>query len=68
MGTAGLFVPHVIAVYKHEYVYWFAQGLLGIRWNRFSDLTIEFFPIHNWELLIVSVWTGQIHAKKRIEM
>ncbi len=53
----------MIAVYKHAYIYWFAQGLWGIWWNRFCDIAIELPPIYNWELVIVNVWTGQIHAQ-----
>ncbi len=63
MGWSGLFVPCMIAVNKPAYIYWFAQGLWGIGLNRFGDFTVEFFPIHNWELVIINVWIGWIHAK-----
>ncbi len=62
MGMSGLFVPCMIAVYDHAYVYWFAQGLWGIGWNGFGDFAIEFFLIHNWELIIINMWIGWIHA------
>ncbi len=60
---SGLFVPCMINVYKHAYIYWLAQGLWGIGCNGFGDFTVEFFPIHDWKLLVVNVWIGRIHAK-----
>ncbi len=63
MGTYGLFVRSMIAVYEHVYVYWFAHGLWGIGWNGFGDFTVVFFPIHDWKLLVVNVCIGRIHAK-----
>ncbi len=61
--TSGLFFPHVIAVYKHAYIYWFAQGLWGVGGigSLFCDIVIELLPIYDWELIIINVWIGWIH-------
>ncbi len=62
-GTSGLFVPCVIAVHKHLYVHWFAQGHWGIGvLGKIGSLTLPLFPIHYWEMVIVNVWIGLIHA------
>ncbi len=58
---SALFVPCMITVYKQVYVYWFAKVLWGIRWDGFGDFAVEFFPIHNLELVVIDVWIGQIH-------
>ncbi len=56
VGSSGLYVPCMIVIYKHVYMYGFAQGLWGIWWNGFYDIAIEFLPIHYWELFIINVW------------
>ncbi len=54
MGMSDLLVPCMILVYKHAYMYWFAQGLLGIWWTGFLYITVEIFPIHYCELFIIN--------------
>ncbi len=63
MEKSGLFFPCMIAVYKYVYIYWLVQGLWGIEWNEFGDFMVKLFPIHHWELVIVNIRIGQIHAQ-----
>ncbi len=53
---SGLFVPCMVTVDNHVYIYWFAQGLWGIWRNGFLEIAVELFPSHHWQLFLINVW------------